>query len=369
MTENSKKGRTERVLRDADEALYLEIDPERKFNRLPTTNPKRLARKAKLQALRTIDVSTAKGAAAKDYLEGMLDRMDSGIEGECLVLHGRTGAGKTHIIRRLAAHPDLKPRDTPEGQCQPLLKISARAPCTLKTLGLAILKKLGYHPKKSLQENAVWDRVEANLRAQGVGILVIDEMHNVLSGRNSTERHKIAMTLKSLMVSEENPIQLILAGLDELKNFVTSYSEIHRRAHFLEIVALDSVRDSKKILKFLKGLENELKMETCGFTETDMPHRFWFASRGLVGRMAYFVQEAATIAVSLDEDVVGEEHLAEAYRRPYRVDDDQNPFLILNPRVLKVLKKEEDIRDDDKTFLRGTKKSKSNDDEEEFSEA
>ncbi|WGD52443.1 ATP-binding protein [Bradyrhizobium sp. CB1650] len=333
-----------------------------------TIDPQRLARRAKLKAFRSIDVSTAKGVAAKQYLEGMLDRVDAGVEGNCLVLHGRTGAGKTHIIKRLVAHPDLQQQETEEGKYRPLLKIVAPAPCTLKTLGLRILHRLGYRPKKVLRENEVWDRVEANLRAQGVAILVIDEMHNVLAGRNSAERHKIAMTLKSLMVSEENPVQLILAGLDSLKKFVTGYSELHRRTHFVELVALDGVKDAKKIVKFLKGLEEKLGVDTCGFTEHDMPHRFWFASRGLVGRMAYFAQEAATIAVSLDDDVVREEHLAEAYSRPYGVDDDRNPFTVRNPRLLKMPKKEEDIRDDDETFLRGTKKRKTDDDEEELSE-
>ncbi|RQH12664.1 TniB family NTP-binding protein [Bradyrhizobium sp. RP6] len=367
MTENFQKKMVAQNLRDADEALYSDIDRDRKFNRLQTTDPQRLARRAKLKSFRAIDVSTAKGAAAKEYLEAILDRMDSGIEGYCLVLHGRTGAGKTHIIERLVAHPDLRERETEEGKYRPLLKIVAPAPCTLKTLGLRILHQLGYRPKKSLRENEVWDRVEANLRAQGVGILVIDEMHNVLAGRNSAERHKIAMTLKSLMVSDANPVQLILAGLDSLKKFVTDYSELHRRTHFVELVALEAVKDSKKFMKFLKALEEKLGMETCGFTENDMPHRFWFASRGLVGRMAYFAQEAATIAVCLDDEVVREEHLAEAYRRPYGIDDARNPFLVLNPRLLKMPKKEEDIRDDE-TFLRGTKKRRTEDDEEELSE-
>jgi hypothetical protein len=366
MTENSQKKAMENTLRDADEALYSEIDPDRKFNRLPTTDPRLLAQAAKLRALHSIDVSTAKAAIAKQCLDGLVKCGRGGNEGNCLVLYGRTGAGKTHIVKRLIADPNLQPYETNEGKRRPLLKIVAPAPCTLKTLGLQILHRLGYRPKKTLRENEVWDRVEANLRAQGVAILVIDEMHNVLAGRNSVERHKIAMTLKSLMVSEENPIQLVLAGLDSLKKFVTGYSELHRRSHFVELVALDGVRDAKKIEKFLKGLEEKLGLDTCGFTEHDMPHRFWFASRGLVGRMAYLAQQAATIAVSLDDDVVREEHLAEAYRRPYGADDDQNPFLVPNPRMLKLPKKEEDIRDDDETFLRGTRKK--TDDEEEFSD-
>lgn len=361
MTDNSTR-LAQTVISDADDALYLRVDPNKRFNRIRTTDPRRLARIEQLKALREIDVSTAKGAAAKKYFKGIVDRALAGIEGSCLVVHGRTGAGKSHIISRLVADPDLQEKDTEEGKYRPLLNMVAPAPCTLKTLGLAILRELGYRPKRRLEEHQVWERVYANLYAQGVAIVVIDEMHNVLAGRSVTERQKIAATLKTLMVQKDNPIQLIFAGLGPVKTFVNRYSEIRRRAHFVELAELDPVKDAKKISQFLKALEDKLDVKTCGFTKHDMPHRFSLASRGLVGRMAYFVQEAATIAISLDHDAVEAEHLAEAYRRPYDVTDNQNPFAVLNPHLLRFPKRGKGLEDDDKTYLRGTKKYRSEED-------
>src|SRR5450756_2425616 len=102
MTDKAPKNRIiEEALRDVDEGLFAEIGPDHKFNRLRTTDRKRLARRAKLVAIRSIDISTGKTAAAKQYFDGLLDRVEGGIEGNCLVLHGRTGAGKTHIIKQL----------------------------------------------------------------------------------------------------------------------------------------------------------------------------------------------------------------------------------------------------------------------------
>jgi hypothetical protein len=364
MTDKAHKNMIiEEVLRDVDEGLFAEIGPDHKFNRLRTTDRKRLARGAKLAAIRSIDISTGKTAVTKQYFDGLLDRVEGGIEGNCLVLHGRTGAGKTHIIRQLLKHPDLQEEKTPEGLYRPLLRVTAPSPCTLRTLGLRILRRLGYHPKKSLKEHEVWDRVEANLGAQGVAILVIDEMHNVLVGRNTDERKKIAMTLKSLMVSEDNPMQIVCAGLTTLQKFVKRYSELHRRSHFVELPPMDAVKDAKKITAFLTGLEKDLEIKTCGFTEHDMPHRFFLASRGLLGRMAWFAQEAATIAVSLDDDVVRKEYLAEAYKRPYAAGVQQNPFLLANYHDFKIPKKSEEIDDDDETFLKGTKPKRSTDDD------
>lgn len=356
MVEQPPKKLVEEVSRNPDEGLFKDIGPDHKFNRLRTTDPSRLARKAKLTAIRAIDVGTGKSKAAKQYLDGLLDRVEAGIEGNCLVIYGRTGAGKTHIVNQLLKHRDLQAKETPEGLYRPLLKVVAPAPCTLRTLGLRILHRLGYLPRKTLRENEVWDRVEANLAAQGVAILVIDEMHNVLTGRNMAEREKIAMTLKSLMVSETNPMQLVLSGLSKLKDFIDTYGEVRRRSHFLELTALRPLKDDKKLLLFLSGLEKTIGMKTCGFTELDMPQRFLLASRGLVGRMAYFAQEAATITVSLNQTVVSQQHLAEAYKRPYAVNAQNNPFLISNIRNFKAPPKTpKGLDEDDKTFLRGTK--------------
>jgi hypothetical protein len=364
MTEGSETKARHRFNVDQDWALYLEVDPNRKFTRIVSKDQSREARTTALKAIRDIDVSTAKGVAAKTYFEGMLDRADAGIEGSCLVIYGRTGAGKSHIIKRLVSHPDLKPQETPEGKYRPLLKLVAPAPCTLRSLGLQILRRLGYRSKKKLNEYEVWDRVSANLYAQGVAILVIDEMHNVLKGRNAPERAKIGAAFKSLMVSEDNPMQLVLAGLIQVKTFVDADSEVHRRSHFVELAPLRATEDAKKYTNFLESLDKAIGMKTCKFHKGDMPIRFYFASRGLIGRMAYFAQEAATIAVTLNHDSVTEEHLGEAFRRPHEVARGENPFLIPNISMLKIPKGAKAIANDDETFLRGTKKQQDEDEDE-----
>lgn len=356
MTEHRQKAPAREPIRDPDEALFAELPPDRKFNRIRSKDPKRIARRKRLREIRAIDVSTGKFAVAQSYFEGLVDRADAGIEGHCLVIHGRTGAGKTHILRQLRKHPDLQQvEEALEGAYRPLLQVVAPAPCTLSTLGLQILHRLKYRPRKKLREYEVWDRVFANLEAQGVAILIIDEMHNVLTGRNVVEREKIAMTLKSLIVSEENPIQLVLSGLSGVTSFVETWGEVQRRTHLLELTPLVPVKDHDKLLSFLTGLEERIGMPTCGFTKGDMPERFMMASRGYIGRMSYFVQEAATFALAADDPLMVE-YLGEAYRRPYAVNAQQNPFLIANIRDYRPPKSKKALDEDGETLLKGMKK-------------
>lgn len=340
-----------------DVSLAPVFDHERKYRRLRRSNPKA----AKLHAINAIDVATGKSAMAKQYFDGLLDRVDGGLEGVCLVLHGPTGAGKTHILKQLQKDPVLQLFETEEGIQRPMLSLNAPSPCTLRTLGMRMLQHLGYRPRKKLmREHEVWDRVYANLHAQGVGIVFIDEMHNVLAGRNEAERAKIAMTLKSLMVSETNPVQLILSGLDQLNQFIHRYEEVERRGHFIEMTPLKT-KDRKKVAKFLKDLQSQLGFQNSGFDEFDMPERFMAASQGYVGRMAYFAQEAATLAVSLGDTTITHEYLGEAYKRPYGVSPDNNPFLMANISQFRVPRRK--FTYDGLTRLRGNKKTEEDLDE------
>ncbi|MDT3684964.1 MAG: TniB family NTP-binding protein [Pseudorhodoplanes sp.] len=325
------------------------LDNERKYRRLRRDNPK----VAKLRAIKAIDIATGKSAVAKQYFDGLLDRVDGGLEGLCLVVYGPTGAGKTHILKHLRKDPILQSFETEEGIQRPMLALDAPAPCTLRTLGMRMLKHLGLPFSRALREHEVWDCVVANLHAQGVGVVFIDEMHNVLSGRKDTEREKIAMTLKSLMVSETNPIQLILSGLDVLSKFIQKYEEVERRSHFLEVTPLTS-RDRSKAVRFLKDLQVQLGFPGSGFDQDDMPERFMIASQGYIGRIAYFAQEAAALAVSLDGDIIAAEYLAEAYRRPFGVSPDNNPFLMANINQFRTPKRQ--FNYDDLTKLKGRKK-------------
>jgi hypothetical protein len=339
------------IFADPDEALYRDFEATRKYKRLKRANPKA----AKFQAIKAIDVPTGTFAVADQVFDGLLDRVENGLEGVCFVIHGRTGAGKTHILRQLQKNPALQQFETAEGMQRPLVTLSAPAPCTLTTLGLRILTRLGYRPRKKLREHEVWDRVYANLAAQGVGILFIDEMHNVFTGRNHPERVKIAMTLKSLLVSESNPIQLVLAGLDDVKNFVLEHREVKRRSHFLALTALKLPQDEDNIKRFLRDLERQLGFPASGLAKGDMPQRFMSASRGLPGRMAYFAQEAAALAVAFGNRTITEKYLGEAYRRPYGGGRQDNPFLMANPARFKPSGQKKDPGEDEETRLWGDK--------------
>lgn len=338
---------------DPDVTLFRALPPDYKYNRLHITDPALISRGQKLRKMNEMNVPTGKFAVAEQLFDEIIDCVNGGVEGHCLVIHGRSGAGKSHILKHLRKRSYLQETETDEGVYRPLLSIEAPSPCKLRTLGENVMHGTKYRAMKKLTEAEIWDRARASMINQSTSILFIDEMHNVLQGRSENERRLIANTFKSLMVSEQAPIQLVLCGLGAVKDFVTRYTEFGRRTYFLEVEPLVTPRDNKILKSFLRGLEKEIGMPTCGFTEHDMPVRFMNASRGLIGRMAAFSKLAARLAITLDHGEVERDYLGEVYRRIHSVPSEENPFLMDNPFDYVPPKNQ---AEDDMTYLRGTQK-------------
>jgi hypothetical protein len=328
----------------------------KKLTRLRHINPERAARAARTAEIKNIHVRTGSFVQASKYFDDLVERVNAGIEGNCLVIYGASGAGKSHILKQFRQMKELRSFETDEGRQLPMLMIEAPAPCTLSTLGRQILSGLDYEVETRLSETEIWNRVSAQLIAQGVGILVIDEMHNVLAGRNILERRKIAMTLKAHLVSEEWPLQVVLSGLPAASNFIKRYSELRRRTFFLELNKLHPTTDSKLLDIFLKGLEKELRFpQPSRLSESDMPERLMLATLGYVGRIAYLVQEAAIVATVNNSKSIEPGHFGYVFERHWNFGPKRNPFLIPNVKDFAPIKEKEfDEREAQLTKLIGT---------------
>lgn len=255
------------------------------------------------------------------------------LEGRGMLICGPSGAGKSHAWKRLTIGPEFMPRETDEGLVRPLLRLSAPAPCTLKTLGREIYRKLtDIEMRSSIQEHEIWSRVRAHLKAQKVKYLFIDEMHHVLIGRNLEEQRKVAETFKTLMQMEEWPIYLVLAGMPESLPFIRQNRQLDRRIRKIKIapVAPGAVGD-KAIRRHMDLLIPRLGIEV-DFDLDDIATRLHVASGGYLGICALYLKEATSIAFDAETNQVTTEDLAEALVNVFaedgkEIDDDANPFL------------------------------------------
>lgn len=317
--------------------------------------------------MRMIEVPTGTWVQTRDLFDQIIAGLGEEEEGKAFAIDGPTGAGKTHILRRLSRHKNLEVIETEEGPLRPLLKVEIPAACDLRKLGVRMLRRMGVGV--ALAEDAgdgeakitkgvrldaedVWDVIRTQLAAQGVMVVIIDEINNVFSNPKSHERAQIAMKLKEMLVDKEWPVSIVLAGVKAAK-FVEEYPELRRRMPILEVRRLDSTRrEHMKIL--LQNFEKRL-----GFTDKldlhlgDYPERMIHATDGEVGRVADLFKLAGVSPWMAGRSMTVED-LAAAAEAIGLCDMRANPFRVADLSKLK--KKKKSLEDYDRTLLRGNQR-------------
>lgn len=304
-----------------------------------------------------------KGLQADDY---MAASEAEEAEAPCLLVAGPSGAGKSHILRRLRENPSLVPFEDEVGPVRPLLAIKAPSPCTLKTLGRKLYLTLtGCRLPGGMKEHEIWTELMAQLDAQLVSVVMIDEFHHAFTRRTDDERRNLVETLKSLLIpdpsdplrppgAEFRPIMLVLSGMPWITKVIERDLQLNRRSVEVGIERLGkSSLDLKKAEKFLAILEEKLAFpQPSGLAEPDMVRRMLAASNGYFGRMVALAKEAAFIAIAMDKPCLDrKDHLAAAFGQIFRVKPARNPFLVTDISAFKPLPEREFER---LTLLKGT---------------
>jgi hypothetical protein len=245
---------------------------------------------------------------------------DHFVEGRALAVLGHSGAGKSTALARVLAN---QLADYGQPTCL-VIYVCAPAPCTLKTLGRAILRCLGYPVIADRKEHEIWDEVRNRLAKMGTRIVYIDEMQNITSNAKKDEANRIRDTLKSLMNSPEHPICLLLAGLPELKYFLEEDTQVRRRTRFVPLESL-----SENDLGAVKGTVQVLA-KFAGLTANFSGHlgqRLIHASLNEFGTMIEMTHEAIEHALKSGANVVTRENYATSFAQRTGNLAPANPFV------------------------------------------
>ena len=146
-----------------------------------------------------------------------------------LLLVGPTNNGKTMIVEKFRrAHPPIEARATAEGAANvPVLKVQMPAGPDEPRFFAAILNELGF-PHRYVDRLAPSARTLAvrMLRETGVRILVIDEVHNLLSGSRVQQRRLLNLLR---WLGNELQIPLVAVGTAEALHAVQSDDQLANR--------------------------------------------------------------------------------------------------------------------------------------------
>ena len=216
-------------------------------------------------------------------------------ESQLIVASGETGAGKSRALRRLLlGTPRLAPSE--DGRVRPCVRLSVRAPATLKSVGLDLSKVLGYPLSPETRENVVWAKVIEHLASARTEVLVLDEFQNASSRANKDEAVRLRDTIKSLLI-DDHPVILILSGLPEIVDFVRVDGQVRRRGRFTAFETLD-VDDAAFVTEAVASLARDagLALDEKAFQANVAP-RLIHAACGQLGNAVEMSIEAILCAL------------------------------------------------------------------------
>lgn len=248
-------------------------------------------------------------------------------EARAVVVVGEAGTGKSasldHVFR---THPILGGYGRPGSDC-PIARVVVPAPCSLKALGTAILHALDYPLARDLREHAIWTRVHETLRVSGKVILHLDEMHNLTDKANVLELDAIRKALKTLMVSREWPVGLVVSGLPSLVPALQEIDEVRRRGRFIHLPELSLPEDLDLVAVAIQRCSAVATLAVPEEFAQQIGPRLSHAGLNRYGIVIELIHGAIENCLLENKHTFDIQHFATAYADRTGCGDRMNPFI------------------------------------------
>ena len=218
-----------------------------------------------------------------------------------LLLVGPTNNGKTMIVEKFRrAHPATPASQTENGAAHiPVLRVQMPAgPDEPRFFG-AILEELGFPHVLSDRVSKRQDAALRMMRETRVRVLIIDEVHNILSGTRLQQRRLLNLLR---WVGNELQISLIAVGTAEALHAVQSDDQLANR---FEPVGLPPWRAGTEFEQLLSTLEAVLPLRSpSNLAGSDLSHKILAIAEGILGEIVSIVTRAAVRAVSTGRESI-----------------------------------------------------------------
>ena len=216
-----------------------------------------------------------------------------------LLLVGPSNNGKTMIVEKFRReHLRGAEADLREGAITvPVLKVQMPPAPDERRFFSAVLEALGAPDRSNDRLAAKQDMAMRMLRATNVRLLVIDEVHNILSGSRDQQRRFLNLLR---WLGNELQIPLVAVGTSEALRAIQSDDQLANR---FTPFSLPPWRLDAEYLRLLNTLEAMLPLrERSGLEEPAFAQKLLNAAEGILGEVVNLVTTAAVSAVAAGEE-------------------------------------------------------------------
>jgi hypothetical protein len=217
-----------------------------------------------------------------------------------LLLCGPTNNGKTVIVEKFRRMhlPDEhgQPR---RALSVPILKMQMPPSPDERSFFTAILSALGAADRVNERLAAKQEVAVRLMRAAGVRLLIIDEVHNVLSGSRQQQRRFLNLLR---WLGNELQIPLIAVGTAEALRAIQSDEQLANR---FTPFSLPLWRADAEYTRLLNTLEALLPLrQPSGLSAPALAQKILAASEGVLGEIVWLVVHAAVAAIRQGREAI-----------------------------------------------------------------
>jgi type II secretory pathway predicted ATPase ExeA len=231
-----------------------------------------------------------------------------------LLLVGPTNNGKTMVVEKFRrSHPPTEAAHMPDGVANiPVIRVQMPPGPDESRFFAAILDALGLEAWRSDSVAARQDAAVRLMRKTGVRLLIIDELHNLLSGAGTQQRRLLNLLR---WIGNELQIPLVGVGTAEALRAIRSDDQLVNR---FEPFPLPHWTEDDAYLRLLSTLEAVLPLRRpSGLARPALAGRIFALSEGVLGEIVAVVTRAAVRAVMQGGEAITPKLLDEAgFLRP-----------------------------------------------------
>jgi hypothetical protein len=214
-----------------------------------------------------------------------------------LLLIGPTNNGKSMIIEKFRrAHPAVT---LPDREQIPVLCMQMPPDPAPGRFYLAMLAALGTPMRPRSRVHELEQQAVTLLRATGVRMLIIDELHNVLAGRDNVRREFLNLLR---FLGNELRIPLVGVGTREAYLAIRSDGQLENRFHPMTLPIWTNDTDTRSLLASFTA-SFPLRAPSH-LTSAEMTDYLLTRCEGTIGELATLLTAAAVTALEAGEEAI-----------------------------------------------------------------
>ncbi len=255
-----------------------------------------------------------------------------GAEPQCMSLEGRTGAGKSTLVKDYAAA--FGRIETEEGTEIPVFYMQTPSPVTVKGMAAAMLEQLGDPAAHRGTLAAMNSRLINLIIACKVEVVILDDFQHLIDPDRNRILRKVSDWLK--YVIKETGVPFLVVGIEgEVVRILQANAQLSRLFAFRETLRpfiwdlTGNKEATKEFVHFMHYACEAIEVPlTRDLQRLELLQRIHYATDGVVGHIMNLMRYAALIAHKQDKNELTLAILEQAFakRLAEHMSKKKNPF-------------------------------------------